>query len=239
MALGFFLLEPRGVVRAALAGAALRAARFTFLRSSVSVMLLVFAMLVGNSSLSSISKLLQALQLGELLHQLLHAVLCKLYCNLGIVPIPFAPKDRSFAVFGVPDAGSIADAGRAFLLRDLQFGAIHLLSARSKKAGDVVDGAFRARIRLDSELQTRLWFWSAGGGRSAGALVLVLVVVVPFAAVTVVVAAARTPLFVAAVTVLATRVPGASAVGGTAEVFDKARGDFFQEARSDACLGHV
>jgi len=45
-AFGFFLLEPRGVVRAAFAGAALRAARFTFLRSTVSVMLLVFAILL-------------------------------------------------------------------------------------------------------------------------------------------------------------------------------------------------
>lgn len=38
------LFSPRGVVRLPLGAAFLRAARFTFLRSSLSVMLLVFAM---------------------------------------------------------------------------------------------------------------------------------------------------------------------------------------------------
>ena len=41
--LSFFLLEPRGVVRLALGAAFLRAARFTFLRSNLSSIFLVFA----------------------------------------------------------------------------------------------------------------------------------------------------------------------------------------------------
>jgi hypothetical protein len=47
----FCLLLPRGVVRLAFGAAFLRAARFTFLRSSLSVMLLVFAMCVSLSEL--------------------------------------------------------------------------------------------------------------------------------------------------------------------------------------------
>lgn len=42
--LGFFLLEPRGAVRAALGAAFLRAARFSAFRSSVLSILVVFAM---------------------------------------------------------------------------------------------------------------------------------------------------------------------------------------------------
>jgi hypothetical protein len=99
------LFSPRGVVRLPLAGAALRAARFTFLRSSLSVMLEVSAM----SSLCAFLKrgyraILKSLKLGELLHQLFNAVLLKLYCNLGVIPIPFASKDGSLPVFRVPDA---------------------------------------------------------------------------------------------------------------------------------------
>jgi hypothetical protein len=41
--LTFFLLEPRGAVRAALGAAFLRAARFTFLRSALSSIDFVFA----------------------------------------------------------------------------------------------------------------------------------------------------------------------------------------------------
>jgi hypothetical protein len=43
--LTFFLLDPRGVVRFAFGAAFLRAARFTFLRSSVLSIFLVFAIL--------------------------------------------------------------------------------------------------------------------------------------------------------------------------------------------------
>lgn len=45
----FCLLEPRGVVRFGLAAAFLRAARFTFFRSAVSVIVFVFAICLGNS----------------------------------------------------------------------------------------------------------------------------------------------------------------------------------------------
>lgn len=70
----FALFSPRAPVRFALGAAFLRAARFTFLRSSVSVMLFVFAMkCLSYLSRNSIQNL-EALQLGELLHQLFHAV---------------------------------------------------------------------------------------------------------------------------------------------------------------------
>jgi hypothetical protein len=51
------------------------------------------------------------LQLGEPFYQLLHAVMCKLYCNFGIFPISFAAKDDAFAVFGVADSLAVAEAG--------------------------------------------------------------------------------------------------------------------------------
>ena len=65
----------------------------------------------------------RALKLGELLHQLLHAMLLKLYCNLGIFPIAFAAKDDAFAIFGVADARALAQAGRAGGRVNVQFGA--------------------------------------------------------------------------------------------------------------------
>ena len=46
---------------------------------------------------------LKLFQLGELLNQLLHAVLLKLYCNLRVIPIALALKDDAFAVFRMPD----------------------------------------------------------------------------------------------------------------------------------------
>jgi hypothetical protein len=101
------LFSPRAPVRGPFGAAFLRAARFTFLRSSLSVMLLVFAMYVANLSLGAIFQNSEALQLGELLHQLLHAVLLKLYCNLRIIPIAFATKDGALAILRMPDARSL------------------------------------------------------------------------------------------------------------------------------------
>ena len=48
------LFAPRACARGPLGAAFLRAARFTFLRSCLSVMLLVFAMVLANLSLSAI-----------------------------------------------------------------------------------------------------------------------------------------------------------------------------------------
>lgn len=45
----FCLLEPRGTVRFALGAAFFRAVRFTFFRSAVSVIALVFAICLGDS----------------------------------------------------------------------------------------------------------------------------------------------------------------------------------------------
>jgi hypothetical protein len=52
--LTFCLFSPRAPVRGPFGAAALRAARLTFLRSCVSVMLLVFAMYVANLSMTAI-----------------------------------------------------------------------------------------------------------------------------------------------------------------------------------------
>ena len=90
---------------------------------------------------------LESFELGELLHQLFYAVLLKLYCNLGVVPIAFAAKDGALAVFGVADARALAQAGLAGGGGDVKFGAREALSARNllpargEEAGDVVDGA--------------------------------------------------------------------------------------------------
>jgi hypothetical protein len=51
--LTFALFSPRAPVRGAFGAAFFRAARFTFLRSSLSVMLLVFAMYLANLSIST------------------------------------------------------------------------------------------------------------------------------------------------------------------------------------------
>ena len=101
------LFSPRAPVRGPFGAAFLRAARFTFLRSSLSVMLLVFAMYLANLSITAIFETLEALQLGKLLHQLLHAVLLKLYCNLRVIPIAFASKHSSFAILGVSDSRAL------------------------------------------------------------------------------------------------------------------------------------
>jgi hypothetical protein len=51
--LTFALFSPRAPVRGAFGAAFFRAARFTFLRSSLSVMLLVFAMYLANLSIGT------------------------------------------------------------------------------------------------------------------------------------------------------------------------------------------
>ena len=116
--MSFCLFSPRAPARGPLAGAALRAARLIFLRSSVSVIAFVFAMKVrvllsllkyfgSDPEWLPASEGLKPFELGKLLNQLLHAVLLKLYCNLRIIPIAFAAKDGSFAILGVTDANSL------------------------------------------------------------------------------------------------------------------------------------
>ena len=75
-------------------------------------------------------------------------MLLKLYCNLGIVSVPFALKDDTIAVFRVTDAGTFGQAGLSAGLGDVEFGAGELLAgslagslaAAGEEAGDVVDG---------------------------------------------------------------------------------------------------
>src|ERR1700733_14634062 len=115
---------------------------------------------------------LQALQLGELFHQLFYAVLLKLYCNLRVIPIAFATKDGSFAVLGMADASALLQAGLARGSFYLKFWLGDLLSACGEKAGGVVDG-----------VACSLWFWGLcaaavsgfWGTPSFSALVFVLV----------------------------------------------------------------
>src|SRR5438067_808611 len=89
----------------------------------------------------------EGLKLGELLHQLLHAVLLKLYCNLRVVPFAFAPKYGADAVFRVSDARALFQAGLAGGLGNIEprpasrsSSAGHLLSAGGEEARDVVHG---------------------------------------------------------------------------------------------------
>ena len=83
-------------------------------------MLLVFAMYLANLSLGAIFQNSEAFQLGKLLHQLLHAVLLKLYCNLRIIPIAFATKHGSLAILRMSNPRPLLQsslAGRRFNLQ--------------------------------------------------------------------------------------------------------------------------
>src|SRR5271154_7560514 len=82
---------------------------------------------------------LEALQLGKLLHQLLHAVLLKLYCNLRVIPIAFATKDGSLAILRMPDPRTLLQPCLSGWRLHLQLWPGKLLSPRGKEAGDVVD----------------------------------------------------------------------------------------------------
>ena len=50
---------------------------------------------------------LESFELGELLHQLFYAVLLKLYCNLRVIALAFAPEHRTFAILGVAHARTL------------------------------------------------------------------------------------------------------------------------------------
>jgi hypothetical protein len=112
-------LEPRGSVRFPLGAAFLRAVRFTFFRSAVSVIAFVFAISRETLSLfqieivNSIAKICvsNALQLGEFFHQLFYAEPRKLYRKFRVFPVSFAPKDDAFTILGVAHALSAAKTG--------------------------------------------------------------------------------------------------------------------------------
>src|SRR5580700_764340 len=101
----FFFMEPRATpdARLALGAAFLRAARFTFLRSALSVIDLVFIRFDYSILLDSC----------VLFHQLLQTVAGKAYRELSILAIAFATEHRSPAVFGMPDHGAGAEAATA------------------------------------------------------------------------------------------------------------------------------
>src|SRR5664280_2519046 len=90
---------------------------------------------------------LESFELGELFDQLFYAVLLKLYCNPGVIPISLAAKDGADAVFGMTDARALAQAGLAGGGGRVNFGARevlasgNLLATGGEEAGDVVDGA--------------------------------------------------------------------------------------------------
>src|SRR5580658_545632 len=98
-------MEPRATpdARLALGAAFLRAARFTFLRSALSVIDLVFIRFDYSILLDSC----------VLFHQLLQTVAGKAYRELSILAITFATQHGSAAIFGVANGGAGAEAARA------------------------------------------------------------------------------------------------------------------------------
>src|ERR1700679_3158211 len=148
-------------------------------------MLLVFAMYLANLSIIAIFRNLEALQLGKLLHQLLHAVLLKLYCNLRIIPIAFSMKHGPFAILRMPNPRTLLQSGPSSRRFNLQLGPRNLLSSRGKEAGDVIHRlpgrCCFARISwpIVGSSQPR---WSRRSTLPAlGRLILILVAVVPLA----------------------------------------------------------
>src|SRR5579862_2269973 len=81
----------------------------------------------------------EALQLGELLHQLLHAVLLKLYCNLRVIPIAFAPKHGSFPILRMPDPRPLLQSRLSRRSLYLQLGPRNLLPTRRKEARNIIN----------------------------------------------------------------------------------------------------
>src|SRR5580658_3708203 len=102
-------MEPRATpdARLALGAAFLRAARFTFLRSALSSICLVFILFEYSILLDSC----------VLFHQLLQTVAGKAYRELSILAIAFATQHRSASVLGMADHGAgaetAASGGRA------------------------------------------------------------------------------------------------------------------------------
>jgi len=175
--LTFFFLEPRGSVRFALGAAFLRAARFSFLRSCVSSIFVVFAITCLDSE--NVVRLfersrLHPLELGKLLHKLLHAELRELYCNLRVVAVALAAEDHAVPILGMPDALSALETDNASWLWDRQLGPLRARAhTAGKEARDVIDRA-RITARLAATVTSFLTI-STGRGR---ALIFIFVTVV-------------------------------------------------------------
>jgi len=94
----FFFTEPRATpwARFALGAAFFRAARFTFLRSCVSVTFFVFILVV--QALSFLSSPFEA---RVFLHQFLQSVIPELHHQLRVVAIAFPANNLADAVSGV------------------------------------------------------------------------------------------------------------------------------------------
>src|SRR6202044_1033054 len=101
----FFFMEPRATpdARLALGAAFLRAARFTFLRSALSSICLVFILFKYSILLDSC----------VLFHQLFQTVAGKAYRELSILAIAFATQHGSAAIFRMPDHGAGPEAATA------------------------------------------------------------------------------------------------------------------------------
>src|SRR6185437_1123667 len=152
-----------------------RAARFSFFRSSLSVTFDVSAM---NVSVLSWFKMcgasLQSFKLGKLLHQLLHAVLLKLYCNLRVIPFALTTKYRPDPVFRMPHPRALLQPCLPLRRGDLQPRPARrsLLSSRGEEARNIVHRAGGGNcIRALSESRVDI------PCRRPCALVLILIVV--------------------------------------------------------------
>src|ERR1700759_735798 len=97
-------MDPRATpaARFALGAAFFLDARFSFLRSALSVVVFVF-----------IRRVLLFLDSCEFFNQLLQSVTLKAYSELSIVALPFAAQYRSQAIFGMPDGGAGTKASLA------------------------------------------------------------------------------------------------------------------------------
>ena len=85
------------------------------------------------------------LQIGELFHQLFHAVAGEKDGELGVFAVAFAQEDGAFAVFCVADVLTFSQAGSAFWLRKVDGRTGQRARLAAKEAGDVVDGLRRFR----------------------------------------------------------------------------------------------
>src|SRR5579863_4341593 len=104
------------------------------------------------------------LQLGILLYQLFQAESWKLYRNLGVFPIAFAPVDRAFTIFGVSDALARLESSPSSCCGHLYLRPAKLLATRGKELGNVVDGVIsrpgvrRTLLRLRTAILRTLIF---------------------------------------------------------------------------------
>src|ERR1039458_10131666 len=164
-------------------------------------------------------------------------MLLKLYCNLRIIPFAFAPKDRSFPIFRVAHARTLAEAGLAGGFGDVDLRPGERLSTRPKEVCDVIHGAAgRNRTRARSEARGGELRRGAAVCRWVGTLVFVFVAVMAVAAF-----GAGRPAETTALGLRRDvgRAGELRARRGAAQVFDQARWDLLKEARRDGRVRHV